>query len=305
MFQIYVTWWVYIIKAILNHKVTPDQGPGSGAISLGVLWLSILWPPDAKNWLTGKDPDAGKDWRREEKGTTADEMVGWHHQLNGHEFEQAPWVGDGQGGLACCSPQGHKESDTTKRLNWTVTFNCWGQGKVSIKIGVCVIGDMSQTPHGQVWDQGHPGVSAPETPSLSPTELRSQEIWLPLRRTSWQQLLDPIFWAVPVLSVSWPSSAGSAVWTALPTYTPEVQSAACGLQLSPVHSPGKKEKILDLKDRLNIQTVDFEYGLQEKSHKVPFEQRELTYSRCGKVGEIKYTAYVTFISFSFNLQVMN
>ena len=77
MFQIYVTWWVYIIKAILNHKVTPDQGPGSGAISLGVLWLSILWLPDAKNWLIGKDPDAGKDWRWEEKGTTEDEMVGW------------------------------------------------------------------------------------------------------------------------------------------------------------------------------------------------------------------------------------
>ena len=67
----------------------------------------------------------------------------------------------------------------------------------------------------------------------------------------------------------------------------------------------KKEKILDLKDRLNIQTVDFEYGLREKSHKVPFEQREPTYGRCGKEVEIKYTAYVTFISFSFNLQVMN
>ena len=60
----------------------------------------ILWPPDAKNWLTGKDPDAGKDWRQEEKGTTEDEMVGWHHWLNGHEFEQTPEVGDGQGSLA-------------------------------------------------------------------------------------------------------------------------------------------------------------------------------------------------------------
>ena len=68
---------------------------------------------------------------------------------------------------------------------------------------------------------------------------------------------------------------------------------------------GKKEKILDLKDRLNIQTVDFEYGLREKSHKVPFEQREPTYCRCGKEVEIKYTAHVTFISFSINLQVMN
>ena len=77
----------------------------------------ILWPPDAKNWLIGKEADAGKDWRQ--KGTTEDEMVEWHHWLNGHEFEQAPGVDDGQESLACCSPQGHKESDTTKQLNWT------------------------------------------------------------------------------------------------------------------------------------------------------------------------------------------
>ena len=63
----------------------------------------ILWPPDAKSWLIGKNPDAGKDWRQENKGTTEDEMVGWHHQLDGHEFEQARGVHDGQGSLACCS----------------------------------------------------------------------------------------------------------------------------------------------------------------------------------------------------------
>ena len=79
----------------------------------------MLWPPDAKNWLTGKDTNAGKDWRQEEKGKTEDEIVGWHHQLNGHEFEQAPGVGDGQGGLACSSPWGCSESDTTEWLNWT------------------------------------------------------------------------------------------------------------------------------------------------------------------------------------------
>ena len=79
----------------------------------------IVWPPDMKNWLIGKDPDAGKDWRQEEKGMTENEMVGWCHQLNGHEFEQAPGVDDGQGSLACCSPWGHKESDMTERLNWT------------------------------------------------------------------------------------------------------------------------------------------------------------------------------------------
>ena len=71
----------------------------------------ILWPPDANSWFILKDPDAGKDWGREEKGTREDEMVGWHHRLNGHEFEYALGVGDGQGGLACCDPWGLKESD--------------------------------------------------------------------------------------------------------------------------------------------------------------------------------------------------
>ena len=79
----------------------------------------ILWLPDVKNWLTGKDPDAGKDWRQEERGTTEDEMVWWHHQLDGHEFEKALGVGDGQGRLVCCSLWGRKESDTTEQLNWT------------------------------------------------------------------------------------------------------------------------------------------------------------------------------------------
>ena len=81
----------------------------------------ILWPPDAKIWLIGKDPDSGKDWRQEDKGTTEDEMIGWHHGLNGHELEQALGVGDGQGSLACCSPWCHKESDTTEWLNWADT----------------------------------------------------------------------------------------------------------------------------------------------------------------------------------------
>ena len=79
----------------------------------------VLYPPDAKNWLIGKDPDAGNDWQREEKGTTEDEMVGWHHWLNGHKFEEGLKDGDGQGRLACCSPWGCKELDTTQRLNWT------------------------------------------------------------------------------------------------------------------------------------------------------------------------------------------
>ena len=77
----------------------------------------VLWPPNAKSWLIGKDPDAGKDWRQEEKGMTEDEMVGWHHQLNRHESEQALGVGEGQGSLVCCSPWGRKGPDTTERLN--------------------------------------------------------------------------------------------------------------------------------------------------------------------------------------------
>ena len=78
----------------------------------------ILWPPDVKNWFIGKDPDSGQDWRQEEQGMTEHEMVGWHHRLNGHEFEQAPEVGEGQGSLACYSPRVRKESDRIE-LNWT------------------------------------------------------------------------------------------------------------------------------------------------------------------------------------------
>ena len=84
----------------------------------------ILWPPDVKSWLIRKD----KGWRQEEKGMTEDEMVGWHHQLDGHECEQTLGVGDGQGSLVCCCPWGCKESDMTERLNWSewscVSFQC-------------------------------------------------------------------------------------------------------------------------------------------------------------------------------------
>ena len=88
----------------------------------------ILWLPDAKSWLIWKDRDAGKDLRWEEKGTTEDEIVGWHHRLNGQEFGWTLGVGDGQGVLACCGPWGRKESDTTEQLNWlneTKTVRCY------------------------------------------------------------------------------------------------------------------------------------------------------------------------------------
>ena len=79
----------------------------------------ILWPPDRRKWLIGENPDAGKDWRQDEKGTTEYEMVGWDHRLDGHEFEQALGIGNDQGGLVCSSPWGRKESDIIERLNWT------------------------------------------------------------------------------------------------------------------------------------------------------------------------------------------
>ena len=82
----------------------------------------MLWPPHVKSWLIGKDPDAGKDWGQEEKGMTEDEMVGWHHWLDGHGFGWTLGVGDGQGGLACCGSWGCKESDMTGWLNWTVEY---------------------------------------------------------------------------------------------------------------------------------------------------------------------------------------
>ena len=80
----------------------------------------VFWPPHVKSWLIEKDSDAGRDWGQEEKGTTEDEMAGWHHWLNGRKSEWSPGVGDRQGGLACCSSWGHKESDTTERLNWVI-----------------------------------------------------------------------------------------------------------------------------------------------------------------------------------------
>ena len=79
----------------------------------------IFWPPDSKSWLIIIDPDGGKGWGQEEKGMTEDEMVRWHHWLNGPEFEKVPGVGDGQGGLACCISWGRKELDMTEQLNWT------------------------------------------------------------------------------------------------------------------------------------------------------------------------------------------
>ena len=107
--------WIVLAKTLESKEIQPVHPKGDRC------WIfsgrtdaeaeaAILWPPDVKSRLTGKDPDPGKDWRQEEKGTTEDEMVGWHHQLDAHEFEQSPGVGDGQGGLACCSPRGPQQT---------------------------------------------------------------------------------------------------------------------------------------------------------------------------------------------------
>ena len=127
--HIYWCFWTLVLEKTLeslldSKEIQPVNPKGNQSwIFIGrtdaEVETPILWPPDAKNWLIGKDPDAGKDWRQEGKGMT----VGWHHQLNGHESEQAPGVGDGQGSLECCSPWGCKESDTTEQLNWSV--NIW------------------------------------------------------------------------------------------------------------------------------------------------------------------------------------
>ena len=99
----------------------------------------ILWPPHAKTWLIGKDSDAGRDWGQEEKGTTEDEMAGWHHWLDGRESEWTPGVGDGQGGLACCDSWGRKELDTTERLIWSDREESWScrWSDFTLGIGFC------------------------------------------------------------------------------------------------------------------------------------------------------------------------
>ena len=118
-------WTVVLEKTLedpLDCKIKPVHPKGNQSwIFIGrtdaEAEIPMLWPPDAKNWLLGKDPDTGKDWRQEEE-TTEDEVVRWHHRLNGYEFEWTPGVDDGQE-TACCSPWGRKESDTTEQMNWT------------------------------------------------------------------------------------------------------------------------------------------------------------------------------------------
>ena len=124
--------WTVVLKTLENpldcKEIQPVHPKGNQSwIFIGRIDAEaetiIFWPPDVKNWLIWKDPDARKDWRQEEKGMTEDEMVGWHYRLNGHEFEWALGVHDGQGGPACCDSWGRKESDMTEQLNWTKHFS--------------------------------------------------------------------------------------------------------------------------------------------------------------------------------------
>ena len=121
-------WTVVLEKTLENPLDCKEIKPGNPKGNQSWIFIGrtdveaetpILWPPDVKNCLMGKDPDAGKDCRQMEKGTTEDEMALWHHQLNGHEFGWTLGFGDGQGALMCCSSQGCKESDMTERLNWS------------------------------------------------------------------------------------------------------------------------------------------------------------------------------------------
>ena len=125
-------WTVVLEKTLessLDCKIKPINPKGNQSwIFIGrtdaEAEAPILWPPDAKSWLIGKDSDARKDRGQWEKGTTEDELVGWHHQLNGHEFEQAPGDGEGQGSLVCCSPWGHRvRQDLTNQLLHTKTWS--------------------------------------------------------------------------------------------------------------------------------------------------------------------------------------
>ena len=108
----------------------------------------VLWPPHVESWLIGKDLVAGRDWGQEEKGTTDDEMAGWHHRLNGHESEWTPGVGDGQGGLVCCDSWVCKELDTTERLNWTELEKSTYMCRNDVPFRVLGMSDWNESPSG-------------------------------------------------------------------------------------------------------------------------------------------------------------
>ena len=119
-----------------NQSILKEISPGCSLEGMMLKLKAkapVLWPPHAKSWLIGKDCDAGRNWGQKEKGTTEDEMAGWHHWLDGHESEWTLGVGDGQGGLACCDSWGRKESNTTEQLHWTSGFCPTDASDVSLR----------------------------------------------------------------------------------------------------------------------------------------------------------------------------
>ena len=114
----FYTVWKFVFSKIAQEYFWSHIFPKPETFSFPKAETPVLWPPHVKSWLIGKDSDAGRDWGQEEKGTTEDEMVGWHHWLDGSEPQWTPGVGDGQGGLACCNSWGRKESNTTELLIW-------------------------------------------------------------------------------------------------------------------------------------------------------------------------------------------
>ena len=127
---LYICFWTVVLEKTLESpldckKIQPVHSEGDQPWDFfgrndAKAETPVLWPPHAKSWLIGKDSDAGRDWRQEEKGMTEDEMAGWHRWLDGRESEWTPGVGDGQGGLSCCDSWGRKQLDTTERLNWLI-----------------------------------------------------------------------------------------------------------------------------------------------------------------------------------------
>ena len=125
-------WWTVVLEKTLGQQGDPTKGDQPWVFfgrNDAKAETPVFWPPHVKSWLIGKDSDAGRNWGQEEKGTTEDEMAGWHHRLDGREFEWTPGDGDGQGGLACCDSWGRKDSDTTEWLNWTEAYTICGDSK--------------------------------------------------------------------------------------------------------------------------------------------------------------------------------
>ena len=179
----------------------------------------ILWPPHAKSWLIGKDSDAGRDWGQEEKGTTEDEMAGWHHWLNAHQFGWSPGVGDGQGGLACWDSWGCKQSHMTEWLNWTeLRQHIKKQKYYFSNKGLSIQGYGLSSSHVWMWDLDSKESWAPKNwcfwtvvlEKTLPSPLDSKEVW-PVHSKGDQSWVfigrtdveaeTPIFW--PLDAKSW------------------------------------------------------------------------------------------------------